>query len=362
MGPSAEHNVKESERPEAVPAHRGNTRGLWSSEGMDEVEQLMRRLAIGGRLDRLGLVLREHLDTGGKRLRARLALGAADALGVPREKVVAWAAACELLHNATLLHDDVQDGDRTRRGHEAAWVRHGVAHAITAGDLALMLPWTAVEQIDAPDAVKWQLGSAIARQACRVARGQANEGDLLPRRQLSWSEYERVVMGKTAALFTLPVFGVALLAGLSLEQATALADELYPLGLLYQVQDDVLDLFGDKGRDIVGSDIAEGKVSALVVEHLRLYPHDAPWLIALLERPREETLRDDITRCTERFRDGGALDAVWERLERIEGAIVDSERLAQHPRLHALAVELVALAVAPIAHTAPLHSLPMQTA
>jgi geranylgeranyl diphosphate synthase, type I len=328
-------------------------RGLWGTEGLLEVEQQMRALAVGGRLDRLGVLLREHFDTGGKRLRARLALGAADALGVDRMRAVPWATACELLHNATLLHDDVQDGDRVRRGHDTAWVKHGVAHAITAGDLALMLPWRALESLDAPDDVLWQLGSALARQSCRVARGQADESDLLPRRQLSWSAYERVVMGKTAALFVLPVLGAARLAGLSKDDAQALADELYPLGVLYQVQDDVLDLYGDKGRDAVGSDIAEGKVSALVVEHLRRCPQDTDWLLAILSKPREHTTPDDIAQVIARFRDQGALDAVWERLNTIEDDIVSSKLLGAYPRLHALAVELVALAVAPIAHTAP---------
>lgn len=314
----------------------------------------MRLLAVGPRLDRLGVVLRDHLDTGGKRLRARLTLGAAEALGVDRGRAVPWAAACEMLHNATLLHDDVQDGDRTRRGHETAWVKHGVAHAITAGDLGLMLPFLALEHLEVGDDVRWQLSAALARQASRVARGQANEGDLLPRRLLTWGDYERVVIGKTAALFTLPVLGAARLAGVSQDAAEALADELYPLGVLYQVQDDVLDLFGDKGRDIVGSDIAEGKVSALVVEHLRLHPADHTWLVEILSRPREETLRDDIERVCARFRDGGALEAVWGRLAAIEDRIVHSARLAEYPRLHALTVELVALAMAPIAHTAPI--------
>ncbi len=347
----------------APPAPRGHgPRGLWSSVGLDEVEHLMRRLSVGDRLDRLGSLLREHLDTGGKRLRARLALGAAEALGVPRLQAVPWATACELLHNATLLHDDVQDGDRVRRGREAAWVKHGVAHAITAGDLALMLPWRAIEHLDTTDDVRWQLGSALARQACLVARGQADEGDLLPRRRLTWGDYEHVAMGKTSALFVLPVLGAALLAGLELEEACALAEELSALGVLYQVQDDVLDLYGDKGRDVVGSDIAEGKVSALVVEHLRRSPADAPWLLDLLARPREETQPEEIQRAIERFRSSGTLDAVWERMYAIEDHIVGSERLGRYPRLHALAVELVALAMAPIAHTAPLPTLPNRSA
>ena len=106
----------------------------------------------------------------------------------------------------------------------------------------------------------------------------------------------------------------------------------------------------------------EGKVSALVVEHLRHHPEDADWLLDILTRSREETQPEEIQHVIDVFRSSGTLDSVWERMYAIEEAIVSSPRLSNHPRLHALAVELVAMAVAPIAHTAPLSSFPMQTA
>jgi hypothetical protein len=140
-------------------------RGLWSAEGLDDVEIAMRRLVAGGRVDRLGIVLRELLESGGKRLRARLALATLEALGEDRQKGVAWAAACELLHTATLLHDDVQDGDTVRRDRPTAWRSHGVAQAINAGDLALMLPYSAIDHIPVEPAVKWQLTRLLARYA-----------------------------------------------------------------------------------------------------------------------------------------------------------------------------------------------------
>lgn len=340
---------------EADPQAR--RRGMWSTEGLEEVEALMNTLCSGGRLDRLGMILREHLSTGGKRLRARLALGTLEALGGRREDAIGWAAACELLHNASLLHDDLQDGDRMRRGHVATWARHGVAQAINAGDLGLMLPYLAIREIPVADAVRWQLAELLAENAARVARGQAEELDLLPMRRLSWSAYFRCVQGKTAALFALPIAGAAIIGGASPREAQRLADEFVPIGALFQVQDDILDLYGDKGREAPGSDLREGKVSALVVEHLKLHPADEDWLLSLLETPREETPEAAVTDAIERLRTGGALEGVWQRLSDVEDAVVHSPVLAQHPRLHAVAVELVAMAVAPIAHTAPARSM-----
>src|SRR5687767_11974938 len=111
---------------------------------LPQVEALMRTLA-GAQVDNVtGPIVLEHLATGGKRLRARLALAAAEACGGRVEDAIGWAAACELVHNATLIHDDLQDGDVLRRGHPTTWVKHGMAQAVNAGDLMLLLPFLAV--------------------------------------------------------------------------------------------------------------------------------------------------------------------------------------------------------------------------
>lgn len=328
-------------------------RGIWSEQGLAQVEQLMLDLCSGDAFDRLSAVTSDHLASGGKRLRARLALGAVEALGGDRDASVPWAAACELLHNATLLHDDVQDGDRVRRGSTATWVRHGLAQAINAGDLLLMLPYRVLDSLPIDDAVKWQLSHTLAVNAENIVRGQANELDMLQLGKLDWDSYAAASEGKTAALFGLPVQGAALIADRPPAQAARLAAPFRHLGVLFQIQDDVLDLYGDKGRDVVGSDLYEGKVSALVSEHLRLHPTDRDWLVGLLATPRSDTPPAEVARAIRRFRDAGALDAVWARMSDLEQAIDTAPPLLAEPRLHSVAMSLVAKAIAPIAHTAP---------
>lgn len=332
-------------------------RGIWNDFGLDAVESMMVNACTAGTFDRMGVITSEHLATGGKRLRARLALGATEALGGDREGAVAWAASCELLHNATLLHDDVQDGDRVRRGRAAVWVRHGVSQAINAGDLMLMLPYSVLDHLDTSDATKWALTRVLATNAELIVRGQAGELDLLSHDRLDWDNYATSTQGKTAALFGMPVEGAALLAGHSREAADELAEPFRRIGLLFQIQDDVLDLFGDKGRDVIGSDLYEGKVSALVSEHIRLYPSDRVRLTSLLKTPRDRTNADDVAATIQSFRDGGALAAVWERMAAIEREVDEWEALRACPRLHSVAMTLVAKAVAPIAHTAPVDRL-----
>lgn len=305
--------------------------------GLGHVEALMIRLAAGRHLERCGAMAVEHLTGGGKRIRARLALASHEALTGRPDAALGWAAACELLHNASLVHDDLQDGDRTRRGAPTLWARHGAAQAINAGDLLLMLPTLALDHVDTDDATRWRLSRCLSQYAADTVRGQSLEMSLLEGRRLGWHDYLRSVDGKTAGFFSLPVHGAALLAGRTELEARALADEFRRIGVIFQLQDDVIDLFGDKGRAAVGGDLREGKVSALVVEHLRLYPEDTGWLLALLETDRDRTRASQIAEATRRLSDGGALDEVLDRIHALATATYQASVWTHEPRLRAVA-------------------------
>ena len=321
---------------------------LRSSDQLDDVEQLMRSLASGKRMERTGVMVQEHLATGGKRIRARLTLCAMEALGGKRTDAVGWASAVELLHNATLIHDDIQDGDRVRRGQPTTWVRHGVAQAINAGDLLLMLPFLAVEQ--APENLRWRLCQLLAGGAAGIVRGQVEELSMLPAESLSAEAWRRVVEGKTGGLFCLPVEGAALLAGHSPAEARGIAEAFMPLGVLFQLQDDVLDLYGDKGRGEVGADLREGKISALVVAHLCRRPEDRQWLLELLRTPRDETSQDAVDEAIMRFDQSGALADVLADILELLSQVERAEILARYPALRGVALQITALAMQPIAH------------
>ena len=132
-------------------------------------------------------MVREHLGAGGKRLRARLAIAACQALGGRAEDAIDWAAAVELLHNASLVHDDIQDGDRTRRGKPALWARYGPAQAINTGDVLLMLPFRALRTY--PAEVQAALVQILAEYGESTARGQIRELALTASPDKGWSEY-----------------------------------------------------------------------------------------------------------------------------------------------------------------------------
>ena len=345
---SAHARTAAEPRPAAARPPLALAGSLRSTLCLPEVETLMDRLADEAGGEPAGAMVRGHLATGGKRIRARLALAAMEALDEPREAGVAWAAACELLHNATLVHDDLQDGDRVRRGRPTVWALHGAAQAVNAGDLLLMLPYLALEHLDAPLDRRWTLARSLAGHAAAVVRGQAAELAMDPWRDVDWPAYRAVAEGKTGPLFQLPVEGAAMLAGRSPEEARHMACGFRALGLLFQLQDDVLDLFGEKGRGAPGSDLREGKTSALVVEHLALHPGDASWLRALLAAPRAETPQAEVELAVERFRCGGALERVLARINAAAVEALGAPGLADEPGLRHLAAELAAVALHPI--------------
>lgn len=324
------------------------TISLTSNDQISDVEDLMHALAQGKRGELAGQMVTEHLSTGGKRIRARLALSASAALGSSRATSVPWAAAVELLHNATLIHDDIQDGDELRRGQPTTWARHGQAQAINAGDLLLMLPFLALSQLSGSDSVRWQLSWRLADQAASIVRGQVEEMTLLDKEDLSFESYIRAVNGKTSGLFSLPVEGAALLSGHSNESARRIGDAFINLGTLFQLQDDVLDLYGQKGRQMPGMDICEGKVSALVVRHADLKPEHRASLIDILRLPREQTTAKHIAQLSQDFKDSGSLDWVLEDIGQLNQTVQSNPYLHRHPQLFALAQELCDVALKPI--------------
>jgi len=306
---------------------------------------MMRELVSAEIPGRGGQMVMEQLTSGGKRLRPRIVLAAAEALRVPRRTAVAWAVAIELLHNATLVHDDVQDGDRFRRGRPTVWARHGAAQAINAGDAMLMLPFLALRSLQPSE--RGILSSVLAAYSVETVRGQIAELDLLPNEQLDWESYLSAAAGKTGALFALPVVGVAALAGLDEEEARDMGAPFDRLGVAFQVMDDVRDLYGKKGRNVVGSDLREGKVSALVVTHLERCPQDRRWLLEVLGASRESTPEAGVERAITAFRESGALALALERARRLRDEAEGSPVFENYPALRKVLAGLADACSAP---------------
>jgi geranylgeranyl pyrophosphate synthase len=249
-------------------------------------------------------MLRYHFESGGKRLRPLLTCGAAVAYGHKKggdenrllQASVPYALAVELIHNATLIHDDIQDGDRTRRGRETLWVKYSEAQAINCGDAWFFAPQLLVQDADYGAELKLSLLSLLQRKTFAVIEGQSQEFALKERfakgEEVSVPQYLAMVEGKTSALFSMPLLGGAQIAGAGPLEQKALEQSALHLGHAFQIQDDLLDLWGDKGREMSGGDIAEGKLSYPLVLLLSKLPRgsaDRRRVEEIVRAPRVET-------------------------------------------------------------------------
>lgn len=234
-----------------------------------QVEQRMRALVLSN-AGEAGEAAALHLSAGGSRVRARLALHACAALGVADDGAIAVAAACELLHNASLVHDDLQDRDPQRRGQDTVWRRHGDATAICVGDLLLSAAYGALAPTGAFAAL---LISRMHHRVGAVIRGQCDDLALQGNTLSSLEVYEHVARGKSGPLLILPLELALAMAGRS--DAIDLAVEagsLFAIG--YQAADDLEDV----ERDALNEEL---NVVAVLAARGEPQPHEAARALAI---------------------------------------------------------------------------------
>ena len=306
---------------QAFLAHLESIRKRYLPEVLSLLDDVLREAELAG--SGLAEMTRYHFQTGGKRLRALLPLLVADCLGEDPARAVPMGAACEMLHNATLVHDDVQDGDEARRGHETVWRRFGVARAINLGDAMFYFTLLLAQRAPVSGERREALARRILMETLKVIDGQEQEFALRASPRPSLARYFDMVEAKTARLFVLGMAGSAEMLGREAGVVDGLTEAARQLGILFQVQDDVLDLYGDKGRDQRGSDIAEGKRSVLAVHALEIAPpDDARRLLEVLDRDRADTSAADVERAEALFDRLGSLHfAVGEMHARRQAAM-----------------------------------------
>ena len=199
----------------------------------------------------------------GKRMRPVLSLMACEAVGKDPISALAAATAVELFHNFTLLHDDIMDEATLRRGQQTVHHKWDVNTGILSGDALLV---TAYQQLNTYDDFLFsKLTKLLSETALLVCQGQQYDVDFETRDNVSMDEYIHMIRLKTAVLL-----GCALRMGTLVGQASGdIADSLYDfgvnLGIAFQLQDDLLDAFGDPktfGKK-VGGDIIENKKTIL---------------------------------------------------------------------------------------------------
>lgn len=187
-----------------------------------------------------------HLTSGGQRIRAQLAIQAGLALKLPADDAVLIAASCELVHNASLIHDDLQDRDLTRHGVETVWSAYGDGVAICAGDLLLSAAYCALAAISRPHLLP-TLIPMLHHRILDASMGQC--ADLTGQKSCGFSlqDYEKLAALKSGSLLALPLELTLAAAGeMHAVPLARRAAETFAVG--YQVFDDLNDVQRDLAR------------------------------------------------------------------------------------------------------------------
>lgn len=181
----------------------------------------------------------------GKRLRPLLCLFTAEAFGGAARDAMPGAVAVELVHNFSLVHDEVQDHDATRHGRPTLWARLGEGQAINAGDYLYSRATAALIRGDGPVERRMAALSVLNDAIERMIEGQWRDISFESRASVTVDEYLEMSAGKTGALLGAPVEIGALLAGATARAAGIIGRWGVEVGLAFQAQDDYLGIWGD---------------------------------------------------------------------------------------------------------------------
>jgi geranylgeranyl diphosphate synthase type I len=254
----------------------------------------------------------QHLiKAGGKKIRPSLVVLSSEAVGGNAEDALKTAAAVELIHTFSLIHDDIMDKDDMRRGKPSVHILWGEPMAILAGDTlfskafetVLETPIDGVTYERVVNALKTVVDSCI-----KICEGQASDMCFEGNFEVSEDQYMNMIYKKTGALIAAATRSGAIIGGGTPEQVEILSEYGRLVGLAFQIQDDYLDVISDEenlGKP-VGSDIVEGKMTLMVVHALsKASDDDKEELVSILKADHEDT---NVKRALEIFEKYGSIN------------------------------------------------------
>ena len=299
----------------------------------DRVQALIRR-QLHSDVALLEQTNAQFLANAGKMLRPMVSLLIARAIGTPTRDSICYAAASELLHNATLFHDDVADGSAERRGQPTVSALFGASTAVLIGDYWLA---RAVDLV-----VDTQHRDDVIRKFAKTLTDLA-EGEMLQLEKASScdtteEDYLRIIHCKTASLFCAATETAAVSVDADAEQTAAALAYGSALGIAFQIKDDILDYAGtDSLGKPVGQDLLEQKITLPLLGALQGSPREAEIRALVRDIPSHPEHCGEIRRFVEE-RDGVGLAA--RRLsEWVERAVRALDAFPESPaRAHLAAI------------------------
>lgn len=245
------------------------------------------------------------LSLGGKRLRPVFALMGAHLFGEV-EKALKVAMAVEVFHNFTLLHDDIMDEAPLRRGQPTVHKKYNTHTAILTGDVMMIQSYQYLLDYQDPVMVK-NLLDVFNKMAFEVCEGQQWDMDFETRSDVSISEYIQMITYKTSVLIAASLQMGSLVTGASLTDQTHLYEFAKNFGIAFQLQDDILDTFGDEAKvgKTIGGDILQNKKTYLYLKAYELCNEQQKERLSHLYFSESDDLhaRQKISEVTQIFRE-----------------------------------------------------------
>ena len=247
--------------------------------------------------------LKHHNETKGKWIRARLALATGSLLGLSYQTVTKWAIVCELIHSASLLHDDICDQDTMRRGKTAVWKKFGVPAAICSGDYLIAESFRKLTEIDQG----WHqniLLKLLSNSVKAIVFGQSLDVST-EHLDINKKQYKEMAVEKTSPLISMPMMGMFHCKELSDIECNALEEISNEFGYAYQCLNDMENLYGNEQEAY--TDLIKGHPNIVVMNVLNelsedMYSQikkDPKKLIRLIEKKHYRSYINEIKKTLE---------------------------------------------------------------
>ncbi|MDX9990717.1 MAG: polyprenyl synthetase family protein [Anaerolineales bacterium] len=304
-------------------------------DGIQLVEKRMRAQADEKTHPDLSAALDHLLESGGKRIRPALGLLIGNMLAAPQDKLVTLGAAVELLHTATLVHDDLIDGSLLRRGTPTLNARWSPAATVLTGDFLFARAAKLAAEAD-----HLLLMKLFADTLAVIVNGELTQL-FAARGSISRENYYQRIYAKTASLFEMSARAAAMVSPAEEDVIEAIRLFGCEIGMAFQIMDDVLDFAGDPAAigKPVGSDLLQGLVTLPALYYLENHPEDDD--VRLLKDGGWGN-RERMERLIQSIRASGAIQqAVSEARERVERGLALIEPF--HPSLEKSALGELAL-------------------
>lgn len=285
---------------------------------MPEVDARM-RLSPGNHNENLYAAIEHLLSSGGKRVRPTITLLTAGMLDADHDRAITLAAAIEMLHTASLVHDDLIDGALLRRGIPTLNAQWTAGATVLTGDYVFARAAHLASQTGSLPVM-----DLFARTLMTIVNGEINQLFRTPCGDVRKDYFERIY-AKTASLFELATTGAALLCECEPELVEKMRAFGYNIGVAFQIVDDVLDFTGDQRRvgKPLASDLRQGLITLPTLCYLEAAPNERE-LYGLLDEQRLEEA--DLDRLIEAIR---ASDAIDQALKEAEGFAALGEELLE---------------------------------